>query len=114
MKLLLALLLVGCAPDRATVSKVAHVAVSGSSFETGKPMSDPETVSLARGYLHAARRIAVAGRPDIAGAQQRRRGTGDRGRAASKHEPALPRSAVGTGGRFAGEVILTLHARREI
>lgn len=54
MRLLLALLLVGCAPDRATVAKVAHVAVSGSSFDTGKPMSDPETVSLARGYLQAA------------------------------------------------------------
>lgn len=57
MKLLLAIFfagLVGCTSHRATVAKVAHVALSGSSIETGKPETDPETISLAVGYLDAS------------------------------------------------------------
>lgn len=67
MRLLLFILLAGCLalsgcasaplrtpPHRATVAKVAHVALSGSSFETGLPETDPATVSLAKGYLDAS------------------------------------------------------------
>lgn len=59
MRLLLFILLAGCAftgcaSRRALVAKVAHVVVSGASFETGKPETDPATLSLAKGYLDAA------------------------------------------------------------
>lgn len=54
--LAIALLLPACAsaPRRALVAKVAHVAVAGSSMETGQPETDPGTISLAQDYLNVA------------------------------------------------------------
>lgn len=56
MRLLLALMLVGCesAPPRYEVARVARVAIRGAAHESGWAENDRRTRQLAQRYLNAA------------------------------------------------------------
>jgi len=54
VRILLAILLVGCTSHRTEVAKVAHVAIRDTAFEAGTSESDPATRRLAEEYLVAS------------------------------------------------------------